>query len=307
MTRARAVFGLQALIAAVAAAVGVLALLGVLANVTLAGPSAGELARACAYFTLPDASLSSVVSLALGSIAVAVVLLGARSTVRQLRVSRRFLRRLGPIREIAGPGSPRVFEHPAPQAFCAGLLRPAVYISTAAVEQLGDEELAAVLAHEAHHARLRDPLRVMFARVLSDALFFLPGVRQLGARYGALAEVAADRAAVRAIGDRAPLAAALLTFESAGPAVVGIAPERVDNLLGDPPAWQLPTVLLSWTLVLLTVVGVVASRLDQAGTDSPLSLPLVAAQACMLLMAVVPLLFGAGAILAARRSLHARG
>ena len=301
MAKARAVFGLQAGLAVLAAVVGVVALRGVLANVTFSGLSAGELAEACTRIVLPDADLTSVASLALGSVAVAVLLLALRSALGQLRASRRFLRGLGPLAAASGPRGARVYEGSAPQAFCAGLLRPRVYVSTGAVAQLSQDELDAVLVHEAHHARLRDPLRVLFARVLGDALFFLPGVRQLGNRYGALAEMAADQAAVRAAGDRAPLASALLTFESADPAVVGIAAERVDHLLGDAPPWQLPAALLAWTVVSLSAFGVLALRLEQAGAHSELSLPVVAAQTCMLLMALVPLLVGAGVVLGARR------
>lgn len=305
MTKARAVFAVQALLATLATTVVAVALRGVLTNVTLTAPSARELAEACSRFALPDPSLTSVVSLALGSFAVAVLLLAARSAARQLRASHRFLRELGPL-ATDGPRAARVFEDQAPQAFCAGLVRPRVYVSSAAVAQLSREELDAVLAHEAHHARLRDPLRLLFARVLGDALFFLPGVRQLGDRYAALAEVAADQAAVRAAGDRAPLASALLTFESANPAVVGVAPERVDQLRGDTLAWQLPGVLLAWTLVVLSATGALALRLDEVGGHSALSLPLAAAQTCMLLMAVVPLIAGGGALLGVRRLLGAR-
>jgi len=299
------VFGLQAGLAVLTTTVVIVALRGVLTDITLSVPSVSELAEACSRFALPEANLTSVASLALGSFAVAVLLLAVRSAFGQLRASRRFLRGLRPLATATGPRGARVYECSAPQAFCAGLLRPRVYVSSGAVAQLSREELDAVLAHEAHHARLRDPLRVLFARVLGDALFFLPGVRQLGDRYGALAEMAADQAAVRAAGDRAPLASALLTFESADPAVVGIAPERVDHLLGDTPAWQLPAALLAWTLVSLSAFGVLALRLDQAGAHSELSLPLVAAQTCMLLMALVPLLVGAGVVLGARRWLAA--
>jgi Zn-dependent protease with chaperone function len=295
----------QAALAALATTVVVIALRGVLSNTTLAAPSARELGQACGRFLLPDASLISVGSLALGSVAVAVVLLAARSAGRQLRASHRFVRELGPL-ITDGPHAARVFRGQALRAFCAGLLRPRMYVSSGAIAQLSTEELDAILAHEAHHARLRDPLRVLFARVLGDALFFLPGVRQLGDRYGALAELAADQAAVRAAGDRAPLASALLSFETADPAVVGIAPERVDHLLGDSPRWQLPGVLLAWTLVILTIIGVLALRLDQVAANSELSLPLVAAQTCMLAMALVPLMLGGGALLGARRLLSSR-
>jgi len=300
------VFGLQAGLALLATAVGAVALRGVLAGVTLSTPSAQQLAEACSRFALPEANVTSVASLALGSFAVAVLLLAVRSAFGQLRASRNLLRGLGPLAAARGPRGAHVYEGSSPQAFCAGLLRPQVYVSSGAVAQLRREELDAVLAHEAHHARLRDPLRVLFARVLGDALFFLPGVRQLGNRYRELAEMAADQAAVRAAGDRAPLASALLTFEGADPAVVGIAPERVDHLLGDPPAWQLPTALLAWTLVSLSAFGVLAMRLDQAGAHSELSLPVVAAQTCMLLMALVPMLVGAGGVLGVRRWLGSR-
>jgi len=300
------VFALQAGLGLVAATVVALALKALLAVLTFSPPSAQEFADACASFVLPDLSLASVAALALGSVAAAVLLLAGRSMLGQLRASHRFVKGLGPLATRPGPGGARVFEGSAPQAFCAGLLRPRVYVSAGALTTLSREELDAVLAHEAHHARLRDPLRVLFARVLGDALFFLPGVRELGDRYGALAEVAADQTAVRAAGDRAPLASALLTFESADPAVVGIAPERVEHLLGEGPAWQLPGVLLAWTLVLLSAVGALALRLDQAAAHSALSLPLLAAQACMLLMALTPLMFGGGAVLGARRLLRAR-
>ena len=65
-----------------------------------------------------------------------------------------------------------VIRDPRPQAFCAGYLRPAVYVSRRTVELLGDSELDAVLAHEHHHRRVRDPLRIACGRVLSEALLF---------------------------------------------------------------------------------------------------------------------------------------
>jgi len=46
----------------------------------------------------------------------------------------------------------------APVAFCAGIVRPTVFISEVAVAGLADSELLAVLHHEADHARRREPL-----------------------------------------------------------------------------------------------------------------------------------------------------
>lgn len=303
MTRARAVFALHAGLGVTATAVLLFALATAIGGLSFDPPSAAALAEACVSFVFPDLDVASVAGLAAGSLAAAVFLLALRSAVRRLVASRRIVR--GLPRRGAGPHDAVLFEHAQPQAFCAGLLRPRIYLSTGAVSTLSAEELDAVLAHEAHHARVRDPLRVLVVRVVSDALFFLPAARKLAERYADLAELAADSAAIRQRGAQ-PLASALLTFEAADPAVVGIAPERVDHLLGKRPAWQLPLALIVWSLTALTVVAVITMRIDAAQQGAALNVPLFAAQACMLLMAVMPVLFGGLGILGARRALARR-
>ena len=213
--------------------------------------------------------------------------------------------RLVEIRQV-GPTEVRVFEHRSALAFCAGLVRPRVYVSTATLATLSGDELDAVTAHEQHHVRQRDPLKVFLAGVLADGLFFVPALRQVAARYASLAELAADRAALRVLrGDAAPLASALLAFERADPAVVGIAPERVDHLLGEAPRWELPSALLAWTLVMIGGVVAITLRVQSTAQD-PVNLPLMAAQFCMVLMAVVPLVIVGGSLLGARRLLTRR-
>lgn len=309
MTKARAVICLLSALALLGAGVTAVALFAAATSVQWELPSAAALAEACQSFALPQLTALSVMTLVLGSGAFAVLALAARSTLRQARASRRFLATLqitGPAR--SDPSPTFVFADEAPQAFCAGLLRPRIYVSTGAIAALADDELQAVLAHERHHARCRDPLRLLVARTASDALFFLPGMRQLADRYAALAELAADRAAVGAnAGERRPLAAALLAFDAAtSPAVVAIAPERVDSLLGDTPAWQLPLALIASALVVLTAITVVAVRLAEASTHTALNLPLLLANACMLAMTTLPLAIGAAALLSAKRALRQR-
>ena len=307
MTKARGVFWLYALLGLLGASVTGLALFAATANIRWDTHSVAALVAACRSFALPDVTATSVLGLVLGSGAFAVLTLAARSAVRQLVASRRHLRELDAV-EGAAFGTPRTFIYrdAAPQAFCAGLLRPRIFVSTATLDALTDDELEAVLAHESHHARCRDPLRLFLARTVSDALFFLPGMRETASRYAALAEVAADGAAVRANGgSRQSLAAALLAFEStASPAVVGIAPERVDHLFGEQPPWQLPLALIATALVILTAVGVVAVRVAEASAHSALDLPLFLANACMLAMAVVPLVVGATLLLRSGRLLR---
>ena len=296
MTRVRIAFGLHVALAALTALVLAVALTGAAGTVSLSAPSAGALAAACGRIALPDVGVVSLATLALGSLAVAVVTLSVRCLMRQARDTRRFVAALRVIGE--GPGGAAVFAGDAPQAFCAGLLRPRVYISEAALE-LPAGELTAVLAHEAHHRRLRDPLRVALARAIGEGLFFLPAARRLPERYDAVAELAADRAAVRAAG--APsLASALLAFQRTGPVVVGISPERVGHLLGDAPRWELPLAVLTWSLMILGAGAAVVLRLGAIDSGVMVNLPLVAAQSCMLLMAAVPLVLGATALLGGR-------
>jgi hypothetical protein len=160
-----------------------------------------------------------------------------------------------PIREQRVIAGRRVLvvPNPRPLAFCAGLLRPRVYVSTGALERLGEDELAAVVAHEAHHASRRDPLRILVARAIGDAY----SLGALPRREQALAELSADEAAVRSRG-AAPLASALLAFPAEE-----IAPDRVDRLVGERPRGQVPSTLVAGAgaviaaLVVLLMAGLI--------------------------------------------------
>jgi hypothetical protein len=163
-------------------------------------------------------------------------------------------------REVAGR-SVVVLAGQRPMAFCAGLLRPRIFVSEGAFARLRPDELAAVVAHEAHHAARRDPLRILVARAIGDAFAPVPAGRALSRREQALAELAADAAAVRGSGGAGPLAAALLTFhgEGDGRGDGGIAPERVDRLAGESPLTDVPRALVigagAVVVVLLGALG----------------------------------------------------
>ena len=304
MTKLRTLFWLQAALALAGLTATALALAAALRAVSLTPPEAAELLAACRSFVLPHLTVASVLTLLLGSVSFAVLALAARAAVRGFHAKRRYLKSL----DVLGPlDSPRtlLFADVRPQAFCAGLLRPRIYVSTGATETLGKDELCAVLAHEEKHARARDPLRMFCVRVLADALFFLPALRRLADRYASLSELAADAAAVRASGgDTRPLASALLVFgESPNPAVVNLAPERVDHLLGRRTRWELPAALLVWAILTVGALATLALRAIDVTGHGELNLPLVAAQGCMLLMVLLPVIAGAGALLASRRVL----
>lgn len=162
-----------------------------------------------------------------GGLAVAALLAGAGSVVRQGWGVRTAAARVAAL-EVR----PGVVADPAPRAFCVGVLRPRVVVTTGALARLSARELDAVLAHERVHVRRRDGLRLLLARALADGLFFCPGALQLAARLAALAELQADAAA-----DRAGLAGAMLQID-------GVCAERVDRLLGQPVRWSVDSAAL---------------------------------------------------------------
>ena len=172
---------------------------------------------------------------------------------------------------------------------------------------LSPQELDAVLLHEQHHRTARDPLRLACARVLNQALFFLPALSPLSDRYAELAEMHADDTAIRAAaGDRAPLASALLQFDAAPPdGSAGISADRVDSLLGIPSHKPLPTALIGVSVAALTLVIVLIWRASVvASASTTFNLPLLSSQPCMLLLALIPAVACLGAI-AGRRLLRA--
>lgn len=105
---------------------------------------------------------------------------------------RRVLRDLG-IRET----TVSVIDSTELLCFCAGLLRPRIYISRGALQALTREELVAVLVHEYHHLKKWDPLRSTLLRALKNALFFIPVVHYFEKRHEVVKEVSADAEAMR--------------------------------------------------------------------------------------------------------------
>jgi beta-lactamase regulating signal transducer with metallopeptidase domain len=255
--------------------------------------------------TYPVANFGALVVLllaAVGSIVTAMTLLGL---LREIRAAGRFRRRLAEG-ERRLPNGATVIEDHRPRAFCAGLLRPRVYVSTGAIGLLDGLALDAVLAHERHHAQRRDPLRLAIGRVLARTLFFLPGIGELIRRQQALAELSADESAMHAAPEnRSALARAMLTFSDAGGGgdSVGIDPARVDYLLGESPSWRFPALLCLAAvavIALLVAVGVLVGQV--AVGRATLDPPFLSSQPCVAVLAMIPCTL---ALIAARLSRRA--
>lgn len=200
-------------------------------------------------------------------------LAGVHSLARQLRASRKLSRR---VRALAAPAPPaladaarrtgladrvRMVDSVERFSFAYGALAPRVAISRGLVESAAPAELDAVLEHERYHVYNLDPLKVLLARALPAAVFYVPALRHLRRRYVAGRELAADRRAVEACGRR-PLAGALFKVldaprwpELSAAAAIG-GPELLDVRIvqletgGEPPPSPLP-----WPLVAASAAG----------------------------------------------------
>lgn len=156
------------------------------------------------------------------------VILAGLSIGRQMWTTKRLLRALGPPRPLTPElytweqcldlaGRLRLAADPRPLAFCAGSVRPVIWLTTGLLTALDQNELAAVLRHERHHVRHRDPLKLLLVRALADAFFYLPLMRDLGHGYEVHKELAADAEAALPPDGRVGLARALIKLLADAP------------------------------------------------------------------------------------------
>ncbi len=258
----------------------------------------------------PTANIDAVVVLLLAVLALIATARAARRAAREAIAATRLCARLR--RACCDQhGGALVVEDSRPLAFCAGLLRPRIYLSTATLALLDERALNAVLDHERHHARRRDPLRLAAGRILGESLFFVPGLRELARRQQALAELSADESAVHAAaGNRSALASAMLSFADGASESdrIGFEPARVDYLLGEPPDWRFPAALClvaAAVIVLLLAVAFLAGRV--ATGSATLAPPFLSRQPCIVALAILPALPALRAACRVRRARAGRG
>jgi Zn-dependent protease with chaperone function len=239
--RARTLFALCALPSAAGAAFLAIALL----------PSAAALLGVddhCAVHT-HHAHLCPLHPWAHGPNAAGALLLGglvlafAAIAWRTVR-TRRALRTVASLAEAREKDGTWRVRSPRPFAFTAGLVRPAVYVSTGLREALSASDLAIVVAHERAHARRRDAL-LTWAAAWLGALHVPATSRRISADLHAACEQACDLEAAREAAAPVDVAAALVRVErlqgAAGPwpSVAfggGDVEARVESLLAPPIA-----------------------------------------------------------------------
>ncbi|HEY9523610.1 MAG TPA: M56 family metallopeptidase, partial [Thermopolyspora sp.] len=136
--------------------------------------------------------------------------------VQTLRARRRHRLLLALVaREDPGVPGVRVLDHPGAAAYCLPGLRSQVVVSDGTLKLLSPDELTAVLAHEAAHARERHDLVLLPFVALRKALPWVRVIGEAQMAVGLLIEMAADDHARRYCSPRR-LATALLRFGTAG-------------------------------------------------------------------------------------------
>jgi Zn-dependent protease with chaperone function len=231
--------------------------------------------------TYPDGNPAALIVLALAAVGVLIAALAGTAAAREVLAARRLTRRFA-HRAIGTAAGALVIEDERPRAFCTGLLRPKVFVSSGAVAALDEAALRAVLAHERHHARRRDPLRLAGARVLARAV---PGLGGLVRHQQMLLELSADEGAAEA-GGRSALARAMLAFSGEAD---GVDPARVDYLLGSPPSWRFPTATMIVAIAVAAAVIATAFLVGQAARGSlTLAPPGLSRQPCVAVLAMIP-------------------
>lgn len=182
---------------------------------------AALLPRGFGLVTGGAADPASVVAVLVLVLATFGVTLGLTSLLRQLLATLSLIRTLlsrrvtvsrridGIAAELGLAGRVDIVRDPRPFSFCFWFRRPRICLSTGLIKRLDDGELRAVLLHERYHLRQRDPMRLVIARYFAAGLYVVPVVEELVEYYSVQKEVAADQAAVRAMGGVRELASAL--------------------------------------------------------------------------------------------------
>jgi beta-lactamase regulating signal transducer with metallopeptidase domain len=91
-------------------------------------------------------------------------------------------------------------KHGFPVVAVVGSMRPRLFIAEQVFEALSDEELRAVVSHEAGHLAARDNLKRALVRASRDVLMLVPCGRSLDSAWAENAEAAADEYAARTRG-----------------------------------------------------------------------------------------------------------
>lgn len=285
----RTFYGLVTLAVLVASSLGVATTRLLLSTLGDAGSIFHVISRWCLHLLTGSPEVAEILLLGLLGLLPVASLLGLSSFVRHWWATRRLVRsqatgrlhllpqRVACLSDRLGlTGRVDVVRAALPYSFCYGLLQPRICLSTSLVHLLTDVELEAVLLHERYHLKSRDPLKVLLARVLGRAFFFLPVVAELGRHYIVVKELAADRAVIGEQGQGRWLASALfklITIPSVADAstvttgLIDATDVRIDHLLepGTTERLRFSTATLATSVSVLVAIAAIVFSPGLAG------------------------------------------
>lgn len=229
------------------------------------------------WFLVLVSDSAGVALVTLGSIAAALALLAAVSSVRLTRTVARIRARAhahaAAVRLVGHPQGNTyvVVEAAEPAAYCVSGRPPAIVVTSAAIAALDDDELAAVLAHERAHLNGHHSLVVTTLRGLAAVFPRLTLMRQGASEVSRLLEMCADDASARRHGP-AVLLSGLITMCRATPAAALAAAdvavlaraERLATPPGDPAAARARAALIS-LIAVMVAAPVMAAALAALG------------------------------------------
>ncbi len=86
-----------------------------------------------------------------------------------------------------------VYKSEQPSAFCIGILRPKIFISSGMIQLLNKTEMEAVILHEVYHLKHKNNLMVFVFNTFSYILFIFPFIKDLKRQYEIHEETEADK------------------------------------------------------------------------------------------------------------------
>jgi beta-lactamase regulating signal transducer with metallopeptidase domain len=93
-----------------------------------------------------------------------------------------------------------IFDDKTPQAFCIGILKPQIFLSTELLKIMSRLELETIIIHEKQHLDNNDNFVLLILQVLKNTFFFLPIFRDIVDHYEIQNEIRADDLAIRKSG-----------------------------------------------------------------------------------------------------------
>lgn len=95
-------------------------------------------------------------------------------------------------------------------ALAMGIFRPKILLSTHVLDNFTEKEVEAILLHEWHHCKKRDPLKLFLVSLFADSMKYVPVLKGLAHHYKVWRELSADRFVIHRMGSAYELGSVLL-------------------------------------------------------------------------------------------------